>query len=96
MVINMEWGNFWSHICLERHTTSILMLRAITLMIKDHAVGFREISGLYLGYIVRRVICKMSLVSDIFGPFSSKLSTQFVLSTPLMATMHEDDTPGLS
>jgi len=37
------------------------------------------ISGMYLGDIVRRVILRMSLESDMFGPISSKLSTPFVL-----------------
>lgn len=37
------------------------------------------ISGMYLGDIVRRVILRMSLESDIFGPVSSKLSEPFVL-----------------
>nr|KAJ0221625.1 hypothetical protein LSAT_V11C200090570 [Lactuca sativa] len=51
---------------------------------------------MYLGDIVRRLIHKMSLESNIFGPVSSKLSARFVLSTLLMAAMHEDDTPNLS
>lgn len=42
--------------------------------------GFEKmISGMYLGDIVRRVILRMSLESDMFGPISSKLSTPFVL-----------------
>ncbi|XP_052622940.1 hexokinase-3-like [Lactuca sativa] len=59
--------------------------------------GFEKmILGMYLGDIVRRVIHKMSLESDIFGRVSSKLLARFMLSTPLMAAMHEDDTPNLS
>ncbi|PWA68635.1 hexokinase [Artemisia annua] len=42
--------------------------------------GFEKmISGMYLGDIVRRVIHRILLESDIFGPVSSKLSAQFVL-----------------
>lgn len=42
--------------------------------------GFEKmISGMYLGDIVRRVILRMSLESDIFGPSSPKLSTPFIL-----------------
>ena len=42
--------------------------------------GFEKmISGMYLGDIVRRVILRMSLESDIFGPISSKLSMPFIL-----------------
>ncbi|KAK9079408.1 hypothetical protein SSX86_001079 [Deinandra increscens subsp. villosa] len=93
MVINMEWGNFWSS-HLPR-TSYDIDLDAESQNPNDQ--GFEKmISGMYLGDIVRRVICKMFLVSDIFGPFSSKLSTRFVLSTPLMAAMHEDNSPDLS
>ncbi|KAI3822490.1 hypothetical protein L1987_10080 [Smallanthus sonchifolius] len=93
MVINMEWGNFWSS-HLPR-TSYDIDLDAESQNPNDQ--GFEKmISGMYLGDIVRRVICNMSLASDIFGPFSSKLSTRFVLSTPLMAAMHEDDSPDLS
>lgn len=37
------------------------------------------ISGMYLADIVRRVIHKMSLESDIFGRVSFKLSARFML-----------------
>ncbi|KAL7595153.1 hexokinase-3 [Lactuca sativa] len=93
MVINMEWGNFWSS-HLPR-TSYDIDLDAESQNPNDQ--GFEKmISGMYLGDIVRRVIHKMSLESDIFGPISSKLSARFMLSTPLMAAMHEDDTPNLS
>ncbi|XP_076916080.1 hexokinase-3-like [Bidens hawaiensis] len=93
MVINMEWGNFWSS-HLPR-TSYDIDLDVESQNPNDQ--GFEKmISGMYLGDIVRRVICKMSSVSDIFGPFSSKLSTPFALSTPLMAAMHEDESPELS
>ncbi|XP_076884170.1 hexokinase-3-like [Bidens hawaiensis] len=93
MVINMEWGNFWSS-HLPR-TSYDIDLDAESQNPNDQ--GFEKmISGMYLGDIVRRVIYRLSLESDIFGPLSSKLSTRFVLSTPLMAAMHEDDSPDLS
>lgn len=37
------------------------------------------LSGMYLGDIVRRVILRISLESDMFGLVSSKLSEPFVL-----------------
>ncbi|XP_076904824.1 hexokinase-3-like [Bidens hawaiensis] len=93
MVINMEWGNFWSS-HLPR-TSYDIDLDAESQNPNDQ--GFEKmISGMYLGDIVRRVIYRLSLESDIFGPLSSKLSTRFELSTPLMAAMHEDDSPDLS
>ncbi|PWA75586.1 Hexokinase [Artemisia annua] len=42
--------------------------------------GFEKmIPGMYFGDIVRRVIHRISLESDIFGPVSSKLSARFAL-----------------
>nr|XP_043613414.1 hexokinase-3 [Erigeron canadensis] len=93
MVINMEWGNFWSS-HLPR-TSYDIDLDADSQNPNDQ--GFEKmISGMYLGDIVRRVIHRISLESDIFGPISSKLSARFALSTPLMAAMHEDVSPDLS
>ncbi|KAK7308919.1 hypothetical protein RJT34_05258 [Clitoria ternatea] len=92
MVVNMEWGNFWSS-HLPR-TSYDIDLDADSPNPNDQ--GFEKmISGMYLGDIVRRVILKMSLESDMFGPIFSKLSTPFILRTPLMAAMHEDNSPDL-
>ncbi|XP_057450100.1 hexokinase-3-like [Lotus japonicus] len=92
MVVNMEWGNFWSS-HLPR-TSYDIDLDAESPNPNDQ--GFEKmISGMYLGDIVRRVILRMLLESEMFGPISSKLSTPFILRTPLMAAMHEDDSPDL-
>ncbi|RDY03982.1 Hexokinase-3, partial [Mucuna pruriens] len=92
MVVNMEWGNFWSS-HLPR-TSYDIDLDAESPNPNDQ--GFEKmISGMYLGDIVRRVILRMSLESDIFGPTSAKLSMPFILRTPLMAVMHEDNSPDL-
>ncbi|KAK2979198.1 hypothetical protein RJ640_024640, partial [Escallonia rubra] len=92
MVVNMEWGNFWSsHLPRTSYDTD---LDADSPNPNDQ--GFEKmISGMYLGDIVRRVILRMSQESDIFGPTSSKLFVRFILRTPLMAEMHEDDSPDL-
>lgn len=93
MVVNMEWGNFWSS-HLPR-TCYDIDLDGESPNSNDQ--GFEKmISGMYLGDIVRRVILRMSLESDIFGPVSSKLSEPFVLRTPLMSAMHEDSSPELT
>ncbi|KAL9458660.1 hypothetical protein AB3S75_007514 [Citrus x aurantiifolia] len=93
MVVNMEWGNFWSS-HLPR-TSYDIDLDAESPNPNDQ--GFEKmISGMYLGDIVRRVILRMSEESDIFGPASSRLSMPFILRTPLMAAMHEDDSPELT
>ncbi|XP_057472921.1 hexokinase-3-like isoform X2 [Actinidia eriantha] len=92
MVINTEWGNFWSS-HLPR-TSYDVELDADSPNPNDQ--GFEKmISGMYLGDIVRRVILRMSQEADIFGLVSPKLSEPFILRTPLMAGMHEDDSPDL-
>ncbi|KAJ8543829.1 hypothetical protein K7X08_025447 [Anisodus acutangulus] len=93
MVVNMEWGNFWSS-HLPRTSFDIDLDIASP---NPNDQGFEKmISGMYLGDIVRRVLLRMSEESDDFGPSSSKLATPFVLRTPLMAAMHEDDSPDLN
>ncbi|CAH8385898.1 unnamed protein product [Eruca vesicaria subsp. sativa] len=92
MVVNMEWGNFWSS-HLPR-TAYDIDLDAESSNPND--MGFEKmIAGLYLGDIVRRVILRMSQESDIFGPYSSVFSEPYVLRTNAVSAMHEDDTPEL-
>lgn len=92
MVVNMEWGNFWSS-HLPR-TSYDIELDAESPNPNDQ--GFEKmISGMYLGEIVRRVILRMSQESDILGPVSSSLRETFSLRTPLMAAMHQDESPDL-
>ncbi|KAL3621986.1 Hexokinase-3 [Castilleja foliolosa] len=93
MVVNMEWGNFWSS-HLPR-TSYDVDLDADSPNPNDQ--GFEKmISGMYLGDIVRRVILRMSQESEVFGPVSSKLHVPFILRTPMIAAMHEDDSTNLS
>ncbi|KAJ6315604.1 hypothetical protein OIU78_018972 [Salix suchowensis] len=76
MAVNMEWGNFWSS-HLPR-TSYDIDLDSESPNPNDQ--GFEKmISGMYLGDIVRRVILRISLESDIFGPVSSRLSIPFIL-----------------
>ncbi|XP_075500722.1 hexokinase-3-like isoform X2 [Primulina tabacum] len=92
MVVNVEWGNFWSS-HLPR-TSYDIDLDAESPNPNDQ--GFEKmISGMYLGDIARRVILRMSLELDVFGPDSSKLHVPFILRTPLMAAMHDDESPDL-
>ncbi|KAJ4840794.1 hypothetical protein Tsubulata_023886 [Turnera subulata] len=93
MVVNMEWGNFWSsHLPRTSYDIDLDVESP-----NPNDQGFEKmISGMYLGDIVRRVILRMAQESDIFGPVSSRLSTPFILQTPLMSAMHEDDSPDLN
>lgn len=93
MVVNMEWGNFWtSHL---PRTSYDIELDAESPNPNDQ--GFEKmISGMYLGDIVRRVILRMSQEADILGDVPSQLSMPFSLSTLSMAKMLEDDSPELT
>ncbi|XP_010246625.1 PREDICTED: hexokinase-3-like [Nelumbo nucifera] len=92
MVVNMEWGNFWStHLPRTSYDTD---LDADSPNPNDQ--GFEKmISGMYLGDIVRRVMLRMAEESDIFGDATCRLSEPFILRTPLMAAIHEDESPDL-
>nr|BBO36632.1 hexokinase 1 [Dianthus caryophyllus] len=93
MVINMEWGNFRS---------SHLPLTEYDIALDEESLNPGEqiyekmISGLYLGEVVRRVLCKLAEEASFFGDTApSKLKTPFVLSTPAMSAMHHDTSPDL-
>ncbi|CAL9776030.1 unnamed protein product [Musa acuminata subsp. burmannicoides] len=92
MVVNMEWGNFWS---------AHLPKTSYDIALDDESPnrneqGFEKmISGMYLGEIVRRVLHRIAEESDIFGESAYHLSVPFILRTSLMAAMHEDDSPNL-
>ncbi|KAG9128897.1 hypothetical protein Leryth_009620 [Lithospermum erythrorhizon] len=92
MVVNMEWGNFWSS-HLPR-TPYDIELDANSPNPTDQ--GFEKmISGMYLGEIVRRVLFRMSEELGVFGVTASKLSVPFVLRTYVVTIMHEDESPDL-
>ncbi|KAK1416868.1 hypothetical protein QVD17_25985 [Tagetes erecta] len=88
MVINMEWGNFMSkHLPLTSYDSS---LDAESLN-PGEQIYEKMISGMYLGEILRRVLCRMADEAALFGDtVPSKLKTPFVLSTPEMSAMHHD------
>ncbi|KAK9715422.1 hypothetical protein RND81_06G163800 [Saponaria officinalis] len=93
MVINMEWGNFRS---------SHLPLTEYDIALDEESLNPGEqiyekmISGLYLGEIVRRVLCRLAEEASFFGDtVPSKLKTPFILSTPHMSAMHHDTSPDL-
>ncbi|GAB2226770.1 hypothetical protein Droror1_Dr00008560 [Drosera rotundifolia] len=92
MVVNMEWGNFWSsHLPRTQYDIELDSESR-----NPNEQGFEKmISGMYLGDIVRRVILRMSQESDLLGPASMRLSMTFSFGTQLMAAMHQDDTPDL-
>ncbi|KAE9464502.1 hypothetical protein C3L33_03598, partial [Rhododendron williamsianum] len=54
------------------------------------------ISGMYLGEIVRRVLCRMAEEASFFGDtVPPKLKIPFMLKTPVMSAMHHDTSSDL-
>ncbi|KAB2024285.1 hypothetical protein ES319_D06G077200v1 [Gossypium barbadense] len=93
MVINMEWGNFRSsHLPLTEYDQA---LDAGSLNPGEQILE-KMISGMYLGEIVRRVLCKMAEEAAIFGDtVPPKLKIPFILRTPHTSAMHHDTSPDL-
>ncbi|MBA0838880.1 hypothetical protein Goarm_004664, partial [Gossypium armourianum] len=93
MVINMEWGNFRSsHLPLTEYDQA---LDAGSLN-PGEQIFEKMISGMYLGEIVRRVLCKMAEEAAIFGDtVPPKLKIPFILRTPHTSAMHHDTSPDL-
>ncbi|CAI9100449.1 OLC1v1037559C1 [Oldenlandia corymbosa var. corymbosa] len=93
MVINMEWGSFRSsHLPLTEYDQS---LDADSLN-PGEQIFEKTISGMYLGEIVRRVLCRMAEEAEFFGDVvPPKLQKPFTLRTPDMSAMHHDTSPDL-
>ncbi|KAI3940154.1 hypothetical protein MKW92_000002 [Papaver armeniacum] len=93
MVINTEWGNFRSpHLPVTEYDQALDKdsLNA------GEQIFEKMISGMYLGDIVRRVLCKMAEEAEFFGDIvPPKLRTRFILRTPEMSAMHHDRSPDL-
>ncbi|KAK7389590.1 hypothetical protein VNO78_24754 [Psophocarpus tetragonolobus] len=94
MVINMEWGNFRSsHLPLTEYDYA---LDAESLNPGDQ-IFEKMTSGMYLGEIVRRVLCKMAEEAFFFGDnIPLKLKVPFMLRTPDMSAMHHDSSADLN
>ncbi|TKY64439.1 Hexokinase-1 protein [Spatholobus suberectus] len=94
MVINMEWGNFQSsHLPLTQYDYA---LDAESLN-PGEQIFEKIISGMYLGEIVRRVLCKMAEEACFFGDnVPPKLKVPFILRTPDMSAMHHDSSVDLN
>ncbi|KAI3894163.1 hypothetical protein MKX03_003720 [Papaver bracteatum] len=93
MVINMEWGNFWSsHLPVTEYDKALDQ----DSLNPGKQIFEKIISGMCLGDIVRRVLCKMAEEAGFFGDIVlPKLKTPFLLRTPEMSVMHHDTSPDL-
>ncbi|KAK7294267.1 hypothetical protein RJT34_17154 [Clitoria ternatea] len=94
MVINMEWGNFRSsHLPLTEYDYAL----DSESLNPGEQIFEKIISGMYLGEIIRRVLCKMAEEACLFGDnVPQKLKVPFVLRTPDMSAMHHDSSADLN
>ncbi|PWZ19606.1 Hexokinase-10 [Zea mays] len=91
-VVNVEWGSFRSPL-IPLTPYDICTSEAKR---NQYDQAFEKmISGVYLGEIARLVFQGMAQESDLFGSSVNCLSTPFVLSTPSLAAIREDDSPDL-
>ncbi|KAF8407109.1 hypothetical protein HHK36_006234 [Tetracentron sinense] len=93
MVINMEWGNFRSsHLPLTDYDSAL----DVESLNAGEQIFEKIISGMYLGDIVRRVLCRMAEEAAFFGDtVPPKLKIPFILRTPDMSAMHHDSSSDL-
>ncbi|KAG6648485.1 hypothetical protein CIPAW_07G150700 [Carya illinoinensis] len=91
-IINTEWGAFSKGLPL---TVFDRDMDAATIN-PGEQIFEKTISGMYLGEIVRRVLLKMAEEGALFGDSSpEKLSTPFLLRTPDVCAMQQDDSDDL-
>ncbi|CAL5205815.1 unnamed protein product [Lathyrus oleraceus] len=92
MIISTEWGAFSNGLPL---TVFDREMDAASIN-PGQQIFEKTISGMYLGEIARRVLLNMAQEDDLFGSsVSPKLSTPFILGTPDLCTMHQDDSGDL-
>ncbi|KAJ6829168.1 putative hexokinase-4, chloroplastic [Iris pallida] len=92
MIINTEWGAFSNGLPLTEFDKD-MDSESIN---PGEQIFEKTISGMYLGEIVRRVLLKMAQFSALFGDsIPDKLSTPFVLRTPDLSTMQQDNSDDL-
>ena len=91
-IINTEWGAFSDGLPLTEFDRD-MDAESIN---PGEQIFEKTISGMYLGEIVRRVLARMSQESDLFGhSFTDKLAEPFVLRTPHLCAMQQDNSDDL-
>lgn len=89
----MEWGNFRSsHLPVTEYDQNL----DVESLNPGEQIYEKMISGMYLGEILRRVLCRMAEEASFFGDYvPPKLKIPFILRTPDMAAMHHDESADL-
>ncbi|KAH1066437.1 hypothetical protein J1N35_031424 [Gossypium stocksii] len=92
-VINMEWGNFRSsHLPLSDYDHAL----DTESLNPGELIYEKVITGIYLGEIVRRVLCRVAEEAAFFGDtVPPKVKEPFILGTPIMSAIHQDTSPDL-
>ncbi|XP_044454467.1 hexokinase-4, chloroplastic [Triticum aestivum] len=91
-IINTEWGAFSDGLPLTEFDRD-MDAESIN---PGEQIFEKTISGMYLGEIVRRVLASMAQESDLFGhSFADKLTEPFVLRTPHLCAMQQDNSDDL-
>ncbi|CAM9002554.1 unnamed protein product [Rhodiola kirilowii] len=94
MVINTEWGNFRSPHLPVTELDKALDAESLN---PGEQLYEKMISGMYLGEVVRRGLCKLAKEAALFGEtVPAKLRIPFILRTPDMSAMHHDTSPDLN
>ncbi|KAH7565329.1 hypothetical protein ACOSP7_020348 [Xanthoceras sorbifolium] len=93
MVVNMEWGNFRSsHLPLTEYDLAM----DTDSLNPGEQIFEKMISGMYLGEIIRRILCRMAEEAAFFGDtVPPKLKVPFALRTPEISAMHHDQSSDL-
>ncbi|CAK9178422.1 unnamed protein product [Ilex paraguariensis] len=91
-IVNTEWGAFSNGLPLTEFDRE-MDAESIN---SGEQIFEKTISGMYLGEIVRRVLFKMAEAGALFGEsVPEKLSIPFVLRTPDMSAMQQDNSRDL-
>ncbi|XVF35966.1 hypothetical protein REPUB_Repub19eG0017600 [Reevesia pubescens] len=91
-IVNLEWGAFSKGLPL---TVFDRDMDAASIN-PGEQIFEKTISGMYLGEIARRALLNMAEEGSLFGEsVSKKLSTPFVLRTPDLSAMQQDNTDDL-
>ncbi|XAR64193.1 Hexokinase [Bertholletia excelsa] len=92
MIINTEWGAFSNGLPLTEFDRDM----DDASINPGEQIFEKTISGMYIGEIVRRVLVKMATEGGLFGEsVLERLSTPFVLRTPDICAMQQDNSPDL-
>lgn len=93
MVISMEWGGFSSSYLPKTQYDDALDAASVN---PGEQIFEKLLSGMYLGDLVRRILLRLAEETALFGTeVPPKLCTPFILGTPHVSAMHQDESAEL-